>query len=320
MPGDGPVALPITVRNDGGSASDPVNATLNLPPGIRAVAPGGGGGAAGTRGDFAAQTDQGPLTVDCPAGSGTVTCSTGRGLQPGETAVLTFRLVADDNAQPGEVTGSVGAGSAMRISIDVPVKVREAPKPDALSLQVSANWDTPWPWVHPTWLTIDARNDGPNTKPVTITVDRPTHVVLGDYKVTCQSGRDSTTCTSLEPLAPQDHLRLWLEVDGRWLDRQSITVTATLGTATVAKTVNLDCQDPFCDNPAANPPGLTPSATTAPATTTPTTTTGSTSTATSTPTTTSTTTSTTAPKPTTATTDSAPGPGRPWWWLPWVPW
>ncbi|HVW42814.1 MAG TPA: RNA polymerase subunit sigma, partial [Amycolatopsis sp.] len=327
QPGGGPVSLPITVRNDGGSASDPVTATLNLPAGISAVGPGGGGGAVGGgRADFSAQAAQGPLTVDCPAGTGTVTCSTSRGLRPGETAVLTFRLVADQNAQPGQVTGSVGAGSVMRVSINVPVTVRAVPKPDALSLQVDANWNTPWPWVHPTWLNIDARNDGPNTKPVTITVDRATHVVLGGYKVDCSVGGDTTTCTSRQPLPPQEHLRLWLEVDGHPTDRRSITVTATLGTATAAKTVNLDCAGPFCDGPEPSPPGLAPTTTTTPTTTTSGTTSPSgTSSSAGTPTTTTSTTTTTAapPPPTTTTTtrnQTTTKPGRPWWWLPWVPW
>ena len=43
QPGAGPVSLPITVRNDGGSVSEPVVAALKLPPGVHAIESGGGG-------------------------------------------------------------------------------------------------------------------------------------------------------------------------------------------------------------------------------------------------------------------------------------
>jgi RNA polymerase sigma factor (sigma-70 family) len=297
VPNGGAVALPITVRNDGGSMSDPVTASLNLPPGIRAVGPGGGGGtvggggADGGGGRFAAQAEQGPLTVDCPAGTGTVTCKTDRGLQPGETAVLTFRLIADQNAQPGQVTGSVSAGTIMKVSINVPVAVKATP--DVVDLQVTANWNEPWPWVHPTWLTVDVRNDGQNTKPVTVTVDQGAHLILGGWQVGCSAGAGGTTCTSTGTLAPQQHLRLWFELDRHGAGAASVTVTATLGSASAAKTVQFGCWDgPLCAFPEPVPgPGLVP--------TLPTTTTTST---------------------TTTTTTSTTRPGRPWWWLPWIPW
>jgi hypothetical protein len=102
QPGGGPVTMPITVRNDGGSVSDPVSATLNLPPGVTAVPAGGGGGAAS--GFSALAKSDAPIIVNCPGGTGTVTCKTDHGLQPGQSATLNFRLTADDTAQAGTVT------------------------------------------------------------------------------------------------------------------------------------------------------------------------------------------------------------------------
>src|SRR5207248_4279453 len=139
------------------------------------------GGGGGSTGGFAARSDaaqagQGSATVDCPAGDGTVTCNTGRGLAPGERVVLMFRLVADSGAQSGEVTGTVNAGAAIRVSVGVPVIVKAAP--DAVSLDVSAVLSTPLPWLQPTLLTVDVRNDGPSTKPVTVTVDQPARLIL----------------------------------------------------------------------------------------------------------------------------------------------
>jgi RNA polymerase sigma factor (sigma-70 family) len=325
-----PVELPITVHNNGGSVSDPVTATLNLPDGVRAVGPGGGGGTVGGRG-FAVQADQsGPLNVDCPPGTGTVTCSTNRGLQPGETAVLKFRLIADPDAQPGQVTGSVTAGAAIRVVVNVQVAVKQLP--DGVSLSVEARWNDPWPWAHPTWLYVDVTNSGLTTRTATVTVDQPAHVVLGSWQATCVPGGSGTTCTSDEPLAPKDDLRLWFQLDTYPVDARSVTVTATIGQATESKTVGFGCWEwhgLFCEPPVPPvPPGLLP--TTTPTTTT-TTTTSTPSSGTSTSSTTATTTtassapaettqSSTTTTTTTTTSSSPTKPGRPWWWLPWIPW
>ncbi|TNC20836.1 sigma-70 family RNA polymerase sigma factor [Amycolatopsis alkalitolerans] len=324
-----PVELPITVRNDGGSVSDPVSATLTLPNGVQAVGPGGGGGTVGSRG-FAvqAQDQSGPLNVDCPSGTGSVTCSTARGLQPGETAVLTFRLLADSDAQPGEVTGTVSAGSAIRVAVSVPVEVKPQPA-DGVSLAVEASWNAPWPWEHPSWVSVDVTNTGESTKPATVTIDQRAQVAPGP-RASCTSG-PTTTCTSNEPLAPGDHLKLWFWLESFPYDDQPVTVTATLGKASQSKTVECGCwgwDNPLCQ-PVAPTPGVQPTSTppastpVAPlplpheTTTTTTTTTATTTTTSSTPdeTTTSSTTTTT-----TTTTPAEPSKHRPWWWLPWIPW
>jgi RNA polymerase sigma factor (sigma-70 family) len=330
-----PVELPITVRNDGGTQSDPVSATLNLPPGVRAVGPGGGGGTVGSRG-FAAQAEDqnAPLNVDCPPGTGTVTCSTPRGLRPGETAVLTFRLLAEPDAQPGQVTGSVTAGTRIRLAVDVPVAVKQIP--DVVALKVEATWNDPWPWAHPTWLSVDVTNAGFNTKPATVTIDQPAHVVLGGWQATCVPGGAGTTCISTGPLAPKDHLRLWFELDTFPFDARSVTVTARIGLASQSKTVEFDCWDwgPFCQPPLPPvPPGmaLTTDPTTTTTTTEETTTSkpshGASTSSTTPPTTTTTSTEpaestqpSTTPPMTTTPSSSSTKPGRPWWWLPWLPW
>ncbi|MTD54985.1 sigma-70 family RNA polymerase sigma factor [Amycolatopsis pithecellobii] len=318
-PGSGtPVELPITVRNDGGSVSDPVSASLNLPPGVRAVGPGGGGGTVAARGftPQAAEPASGPISVDCPPGSGTVTCSTSSGLQPGETAVLKFRLLADPGAQPGEVTGTVMAGSAIRVSISVPVRVTPLPA-DGVGLAVEANWNSPWPWVGPAWLSVDVTNTGQSTKPATVTVDQPAHVVLGSFHANCAPGGTSP-CTSDKPLAPGEHLRLWFVAD-RFDHDETITVTATIGTATQSQMVQRGCWSwgaPFC-RPAV-PPAPLPLPTTTTTTSEPPSSTSSTSSSPSTPTTTATT-SSSEPATTTTTNSKPEKPGRPWWWLPWIP-
>jgi RNA polymerase sigma factor (sigma-70 family) len=247
QPGDGPVELPITVRNDGGSPSEPVVASLNLPPGVRAVPAGGGGGAPGGGArSLAAQADGGSLTVQCPPGSGMVTCRTDRGLQPGESAVLVWRLVADRDAKPGEVTGSITSGTSMKVDVKVQVSVK--PSPDSMELKVGKLWSTSFPWEHAAWVSVDVNNTGPNSRPVTVTLNRPGRLVLGGWRASCDEN-GTTTCHSTGDLDPGEHLRLWFELDHRPSPEEAVTVSATLGTATSAQTVYFDCWGPECDWP-----------------------------------------------------------------------
>ena len=109
--------LPITVRNDGGSVSEPVAVALELSPGVHAVNAGGGGA------PMAFAQDSAPISVNCPGGDGTVTCKTSTGLQPGQSATLNFRLQADQDAEGGTVTGSVTAG--VQINVLVSVKITQ---------------------------------------------------------------------------------------------------------------------------------------------------------------------------------------------------
>ena len=130
------------MRNDGGSPSEPVAVALNLPPGVHAV-PTGGGGA-----PMAYAQAAPPIAVNCPGGEGTVTCKTGAGLQPGQSAVLTYRLQADDTAQGGTVTGSVTAGVRIRVAVSIQVTVK--PPPDAVVLEAETDGLSVFPWErHP---------------------------------------------------------------------------------------------------------------------------------------------------------------------------
>ncbi|MFE3173543.1 sigma-70 family RNA polymerase sigma factor [Amycolatopsis sp. NPDC059090] len=263
QPGGGPVALPITVRNDGGSVSDPVQATLNLPPGVQAVGANGGGAAGAYSSEAAAQS--GPMQVACPGGTGTVTCKTGSGLQPGQSAVLMFRLKADDNASGGTVTGSVTAGASVNVSVRVQVKVK-APKDD-LSLAASKLG----PWFHPV-LKADVQNTGQSTKPVTITID---HRATGPFTVKrfkCTSGDASLSCTSVKPLAPGETAELWVGVNREPFDGpDTVTVNASLGSASAKPvSVPLDCWWDMCHDPTIGPWSSTsvPLPTTSPSTST----------------------------------------------------
>ncbi|HWD06511.1 MAG TPA: sigma-70 family RNA polymerase sigma factor [Amycolatopsis sp.] len=246
QPGAGPVSLPITVRNDGGSPSDPVQATLNLPPGVSAVPAGGGGGAVGgfAREDAPAESQ---LNVDCPGGSGTVTCKTGSGLQPGQSAVLTFRLQADDSARGGTVTGSVTAGSSIKVAVNVKVTVKEPP--DALLLQADTDHLSAYPWTRNPLVYVRVRNTGETTKPVTVTFDHALYRSWSSSDFPCHPTAAGASCTTRGALAPDQQVSLWVRLRGRPPHNAPVTVSALLGKTQQQTQVKFGCWLEICDVP-----------------------------------------------------------------------
>ncbi|OXM47725.1 hypothetical protein CFP75_23455 [Amycolatopsis alba DSM 44262] len=257
--------LPITVRNDGGSKSEPVAVSLNLPKGVTAV-PAGGGGAMGVTG-FRQQAGPAPIAVSCPGGSGTVTCKTGTGLEPGQSAVLTFRLRADETAEPGSmVTGSVTAGAQIKVSVAVKVTVK--PPPDDLTLRAESDGLSAFPWNRNPLVLIRVKNTGKSTKPVTITLD---HRVLSSwsvYGIPCTPTGEGASCTSRGSLAPGRQASLWVRLKGRPADNVPVTVNATLGVAKAKPVeVHFGCWHHWCDDNALLPPTTVPTMPTLPSVT-----------------------------------------------------
>ncbi|OLZ56980.1 sigma-70 family RNA polymerase sigma factor [Amycolatopsis keratiniphila] len=263
-PGE-PANLPITVRNNGGSKSEPVAVSLNLPQGVRAV-PAGGGGAMGA-GGFRQQAPA-TIAVSCPGGTGTVTCRTGTGLEPGQSAVLTFRLLADETARDGSVvTGSVTAGARINVRVEVQVKVPPRPKPpepkpprDDLTLTAKSDDLSAFPWNRNPLVMIRVTNTGESTKPVTITLD---HRVLNSWSVSgipCTPTGEGASCTSRGSLKPGRQASLWVRLKGRPPESVPVTVNATLGSAKADPArVYFDCWRHWCDDNALLPPTTVPS-------------------------------------------------------------
>ncbi|MEV6829695.1 sigma-70 family RNA polymerase sigma factor [Amycolatopsis sp. NPDC051102] len=222
--------LPITVRNDGGSPSEPVAVALKLPPGVHAVDTGGGGAS------MARAQAGGPISVNCPGGEGTVTCKTGAGLQPGQSATLNFRLQADEDAQGGTVTGSVTAG--VQISVDVSVKVTVKQPPDGVVLEAQGDGLSAFPWTHDPLVYVRVRNTGETTKPVTVTFDHPLWQWWSLRVFPCAPDGNGASCTTKSALAPGQHVNLWVRLKGRPEDGR-VTITAQLGKAS-AKPVTVD--------------------------------------------------------------------------------
>jgi RNA polymerase sigma factor (sigma-70 family) len=285
-PGGGPVDVPITASNSGTAASGPVSATLNLTPGVSALAP---GQTAGTGAHPAAatwslpslqqlrlQAAGGPLPqVDCPGGTGTVTCA-GPSLQPGQSVVLMYRLAAAKDAKGGTITGSVTEGGSMSVQITVDVAVPPPPPPPPTSDELSLTaheiegWQAP-PWL-PSWILpfdkypsidIAARNTGTSTKTIQVDLDRTATLVSSHGDVMCAGGDLVTDCQTTLAIPPEKTVWLRMRLYGGH-DSDSVTVTATLGTA--SRAVTLDCAGwpvpPFPEPPFPEPPSPTTTTTT----------------------------------------------------------
>jgi RNA polymerase sigma factor (sigma-70 family) len=246
------VDLPVTVANTGNGASDPVTATLLLPPGVSVSGPVTAlGGHAFSAHRIAPQAAPRSSTVNCPGGTTrTVTCTSPGGLQPGDTVVMVFRLTALTTARDGDITGTVTAGTAMSVNLTVHVKVPPPPPPPVVDkLRLSAHldtWDSWWNWL---WngspvLDITATNVGTSTKPVTVTVDRPASPWSAEPGVTCTGYHEELSCTTDRPLAPEESLRLLVRVYHLHPVKDVITVTGTLGEAHESTTVTFE--PPHC--------------------------------------------------------------------------
>ncbi|MBW4716201.1 sigma-70 family RNA polymerase sigma factor [Saccharothrix obliqua] len=256
-PGSPPVDLPVKVRNTGETASQPANAALHLPPGVHAVGPGAAfAGPGPARLDSAA--DQ---TVPCPAGEGDITCTTERGIEPGEAATFVFRLRADPEAVTGPITGTVSAGVAISVGIRVDMAIQ--PADDAVDLRVHqwhpGHWDPR--------LDITATNTGGRAGVLRLVVEADRDVVLVMLRPDCVLGPHRVVCE--RELARGESFRLPVWAIGMPFRHGHVTVTATLGDASQSVRVPVGHHMP--DNPVPELPAPGPDDPTRfPVTTTPT--------------------------------------------------
>ncbi|PRY43814.1 sigma-70 family RNA polymerase sigma factor [Umezawaea tangerina] len=289
VPGEAPKALPITIRNTGESVSEPASMALALPPGVRSVGP--VASFAGAR--LLALDGLAEQTVPCPAGSGTVTCTTAQGIAPGGTATFVFNLQADPEAVGGTITGTVSAGTTLTVAVTVAVEVQ--PVRDDLVLTVRK-------WHEVFWdprLDVTVTNTGTRAGPLTLSLTTGDGIVLTTPCAGCSVRDHRIECRA--ELQRDGSYRMSAWAFGLPFRGGTVRVTATVGTA--SKSVDV----PVSLLPGVEAPVLPPSTpelppvTTAPTTTVP-----------SVPSTTAPTTTTT-PVPTTTTPPETPptAPGTP---------
>jgi RNA polymerase sigma factor (sigma-70 family) len=270
VPGQSAVELPITVKNTGTATSQPVVATLALPSGVHVV-----------NGDPAPHALQAQPISDqikvagstsahlVAASTSTVqctsaTCSTQGGLAPGDSVKLVFDLAADAGTPNSTITGRVTSGTAVSVTVSVRVKVNPPPTVDGLALSVRLDqWDSWWSWL---WdgspvVDITATNTGSSTKPVTVAVDRAGTVWTARPSATCTGARSGVTCVTTSALAPGQSAHLRVRVYHLRARVDTVTVTATLGTAHESKSITIRpprCPWPWCwQAPKPTPPGST---------------------------------------------------------------
>ena len=267
--GGGPVDLPLTVRNTGGSASEAVTAVLNLPAGVSAVPIDGFAAPRLLNLNGARQAG----TVNCPGGVGTVTCSSGSGLQPGESVTLLFRLQASEDSQGGEITGSVSAGTSVRVNVTVRVEVQPEETTDMVLLSVTVKTDVFGLfglWVRPV-VEVTVANTGTSSRPVTLQLDQRAKVRWSSQELACSLG-GGTTCTTPAELAPGEKLKAVLEIHADpWPEHQpgrgQLSVSAKLGVASDSENVTLWqwlCPPPVTSSAPPAPPEPPSSSSTAP--------------------------------------------------------
>lgn len=249
-PGQGPLDVPISVTNTGSAPSDPVTAVLNLPPGVTAQSVKAASTLSGHALDShpiepfsatAGQSSGSTTTVICGSGSGTVTCTSPGGLQPGDSVELLFRLVASNTARNSDITGTVSAGTAMAVHLTVHITVGTY---DGLALTASVHdTDSWWSWVwdESPMLDVTATNTGTSTRPVTVTVDQSGTAWFSNPTWSCQGGERQVTCQSKSPLPPAGVLDLTVRL---YHPQGTIHVTGRLGTATASATVGFT--EPRC--------------------------------------------------------------------------
>jgi hypothetical protein len=238
-PGGAPQILPITIKNDGLAISQPVSATVNLPFGVSSL-----GGANRLGGARLLQFDPAPTesTFRCPAGTGTLTCSTGTGLAPGSSVTLEFLLQASENAQGGTVTGSVADGSGVSIAIAVkvftPLTLFDGVRVSAHEVRAKNTW---WQllWPGATRLAVTVTNTGNTSRTVTLTADHSGRLADGDQRLHCTLV-GPLRCSTTSALAPRQQLDMVIAIDDLPLPgRHPVTVTATLGGSKDSTTVPL---------------------------------------------------------------------------------
>jgi hypothetical protein len=252
--GGAPMELPLTVRNTGGTMSEPVVAVLALPAGVSAV-PVDRLGAPRLLSLSGAKAG----TVNCPGGVGTVTCSSGTGLAPGELVTLRFRLVASGNAMSGRITGTVTAGASVTGSFSVQVVVQPAPVTDGVDLAAEADWTGILGLWGNSVVEVKVTNSGTSSRPVTLQIDQEAKVRWSSQEVTCTTG-GGTICVTTAELAPGEKLKVVFRVHPdpwpqRSPGRQQVNITVTLGTATASEQVTLwECPWPSIPQPPTQAP------------------------------------------------------------------
>ncbi|MEV5538726.1 sigma-70 family RNA polymerase sigma factor [Saccharopolyspora shandongensis] len=228
--GGDPAALPITVNNSGSGPSEPVISTLKLPPGVSAQLPTATrSGPASTSPQswvassipVRAQAPDAP-SVSCTNGSGSITCTTDRGLRPGESFVFDYRIQADESATGGEITASISAGIEIQLRLPmVPVVVQPPTPVDGVDVR-SSSWNAGGlrlcdghdtlgnlPWLC-SRIAIDVRNTGTSTGRAEAVAELPPGVEATGLSPMCDLEPGRIRCAAELAPGKSFHSEAWV--------------------------------------------------------------------------------------------------------------
>ncbi|SDQ86337.1 sigma-70 family RNA polymerase sigma factor [Actinopolyspora saharensis] len=237
--GGDPATLPIELRNNGAAVSDPITAEFSLPEGITATLPSdspaeradpepassepASTGPAWVTTDStttaAAAAEQREPQFDCTRADAVLTCTTNRGLRPGETMKPSFSLRAGEDARNGEIGVDLTTAGGMSLSL-ADVRVHVAPD-DEPGVRVTARSWSGVPWLA-SRVHASVRNTGDTTGPARLSFElpegiRPMHLPEG-----CEHVESKVRCT--EELSPgqRTEFAVWLR-DARWFSLRTPT-------------------------------------------------------------------------------------------------
>ncbi len=261
--------MPVRVTNTGGSDSEPVTASLTLPPGIAASVP-------------QVRAASAP-SIHCDGGNGSITCTTDRGLEPGSSIEFGFIVRADHDAEDGEVTGTVSAGTGSELNLAA-IQVTVMPQPtDEVDLRASEAWSAgPFGRVH-----LEMTNTGTTSAPAEMVARVPESLrIVGGHgcrtspgEVRCRTGQlppgkefERSFMVTTLPDGGEDRRQVRPAASGWPAERIfTIPVSGVLGTANDTASADMALWSPWLppDEQPAPPPVPTsdPTTTTAPTTT-----------------------------------------------------
>lgn len=270
--GGDPLAVPITLANNGTADSQPVTSTMRMPDGVSAQMPNAAssGPASTAPQSVSARTTPvraqapGAPNVTCSNQGNLLTCTTDRGLRPGESMAFDYLVRANQDASDGTIDVSISAGAQIDLNLPaVRVIVEDPPPPpppnptDGVDLTASAAEFVP---SLPHRVTMTVENTGTSTRPAQARAELPddsaSHFRSLDDDCTGDRVKTVTCSKELQP-GTSETWELWVvhndphpwqpmsAHDGKPHDRHDISVpiTATLGKATDHQVVQLD--DPW---------------------------------------------------------------------------
>ncbi|SDK57742.1 RNA polymerase sigma factor, sigma-70 family [Actinopolyspora mzabensis] len=260
--GGDPAELPLTIGNNGSGISEQITVLLALPRGISARVP-GASDAAERSGNEAASTEPawvtarsasarnavvpasvgnsagGALPVE-PAVSGSngtdpglgcaseersMTCTTERGLRPGEELRLDFRVRADSTARSGEVAVNITSAGGLSLSL-AEVRVRVKPRTEPGITLTTDGWSGVFPWSG-SRVRAHARNTGDTTGTARVVFELPEDTRAVTIPSECERAGSTVRCSERLRPAETAEFVLWL-CDSRWLSARPLSEAGLL--------------------------------------------------------------------------------------------